>query len=72
MLGLLPLGTTYGTLLYLSVLVFVAALVYTRRGSSSNLPPSPPGHFLIGHALKIPVEYQWRTFAEWGKTYGFD
>ena len=38
--------------------------------STKRLPPGPPGHFLIGHALKVPVDYQWKTFADWAKRYG--
>lgn len=72
MLELLSLITTFDAFLALCVLVFVGPVIYSRGRSPSNLPPGPPGHFLIGHALKIPVEYQWRTFAEWGETYGIN
>lgn len=70
MIGLLSIDIPFDTLLALCVLVFIGSLIYSRVRSPSNLPPGPPGHLLIGHALKIPVEYQWKTFAEWGETYG--
>jgi hypothetical protein len=35
-----------------------------------NLPPGPPSDPFIGHARKIPPEYQEKAFAEWTKTYG--
>lgn len=69
MLGLLSLDIPFDTLLALCVLVFIGYLICSRVRSPSNLPPGPPGHLLIGHALNIPVEYQWKTFAEWGETY---
>lgn len=72
MLGLLSLDIPFDTLLALCVLVFIGSLICSRVRSPSNLPPGPPGHLLIGHALKIPVEYQWKTFAEWGETYGIN
>ena len=33
-------------------------------------PPGPPGDVLLGHALRVPEKYQWKTFAQWGKVYG--
>ena len=53
------------------VLIGTIVAIYTRkRRRIEHLPPGPPGQFLIGNALQLPVEYQWKTFAEWGKKYG--
>ena len=53
------------------VLIGTIVTIYTRkRRRVDHLPPGPPGQFLIGNALQLPVEYQWKTFAEWGKKYG--
>ena len=34
------------------------------------LPPSPPSDPIIGNARVMPLEYAWKTFASWSKTYG--
>jgi hypothetical protein len=39
-------------------------------GRGMNLPPGPPSDTIIGHLRSIPPQYQEKTFAEWGKTYG--
>lgn len=35
-----------------------------------GLPPSPPSDPIIGNARVMPLEYAWKTFASWSKTYG--
>ncbi|KAH8116042.1 cytochrome P450 [Phellopilus nigrolimitatus] len=37
---------------------------------TGHLPPGPPADFIIGHARKLPRESAWKTYAEWGKSYG--
>ncbi|KAL5532017.1 hypothetical protein ACEPAF_5581 [Sanghuangporus sanghuang] len=57
---------------YLCSLLVLAACYAARRltRTTSKLPPSPPGHPVLGHALKIPQSQTWKAFAEWGKLYG--
>ena len=52
------------------VLIATISFVYARKRPRSHLPPGPPGQFLIGNVLQLPVEYQWKKFAEWGRKYG--
>ncbi|KAI5115931.1 hypothetical protein M0805_002081 [Coniferiporia weirii] len=52
-----------------------AVAVYTRarhRDSNghSQYHPSPPSDPIIGHLRIMPTRYQWKTFAEWGRTLG--
>ncbi|KAH9917058.1 cytochrome P450 [Fomitopsis serialis] len=35
-----------------------------------HLPPGPPGLPVLGNLHQLPMTYQERTFAEWGKRYG--
>ena len=54
---------------------FAALLLYVlqRRIRKSNKIPYPPGPKadpIIGHARVMPLEYQWYTFADWGKKFG--
>ena len=57
--------------IFIAVLLFVVLpVISSRRRQQENLPPSPPNNFLIGHALRLPADYQWRTFAQWGREYG--
>ncbi|OSX58539.1 hypothetical protein POSPLADRAFT_1152453 [Postia placenta MAD-698-R-SB12] len=37
---------------------------------SSGLPPGPRRLLFVGNVLQIPMEYQSRTFGEWGQKYG--
>ncbi len=54
-------------------LFFSAALVKVITTSNKPLrvyPPGPPADPVIGHVRFFPLEYQWKTFAEWGKKFG--
>ena len=55
-----------------AVILCVLILLLLQRWSlrRHNLPPSPPGDLFIGHALRIPRTYPWKTFASWTKDYG--
>ncbi|KAL5521415.1 hypothetical protein ACEPAG_9341 [Sanghuangporus baumii] len=35
-----------------------------------KLPPGPPRLPVLGNALQIPTTQPWKTFADWGKSYG--
>ena len=45
-------------------------LLLRKRRVSVDLPPSPKADFGIGHLRKIPLGFQWKTFAEWRKSLG--
>lgn len=65
------MNTTSLHLLDTAVLVLVGyGLFYLRRRSRPPDPPGPPGLPLIGNALQIPKEQQWKAFFEWSQTYG--
>ena len=53
------------------ILTFLAVCIYffhTRR--FVRLPPGPKPLPLVGNIHQMPIEYQEKTFYEWGKTYG--
>ncbi|KAL5521414.1 hypothetical protein ACEPAG_9340 [Sanghuangporus baumii] len=50
------------------LLAFCAA-IYFKQGTR-RLPPSPSGFPFLGHVMKIPQTFAWRTFAEWENLYG--
>ena len=52
------------------VTALVCFLLYQSRRAHQALPPSPPSDFLIGHVRRLPLDYQWKTFAHWGKQLG--
>ncbi|KAL5525100.1 hypothetical protein ACEPAF_8969 [Sanghuangporus sanghuang] len=41
-----------------------------RKHVGFPLPPSPPSEPIIGNLRVMPTEFQWKTFAEWGKKLG--
>ncbi|KAK1231056.1 hypothetical protein PQX77_005832 [Marasmius sp. AFHP31] len=40
------------------------------RSRNPALPPGPKGLPLVGNVLDMPNGQEWKTFAEWGRTYG--
>jgi hypothetical protein len=48
--------------------LLVARLLTNRR--SQPLPPGPPTTPFFGHALQVPKDKPWITFAAWAKEYG--
>ena len=44
--------------------------VNSNSRGGRQLPPSPPSDPLIGNARVMPLEYAWKTFASWSKSYG--
>ena len=60
------LEATFGVLVLLGFLI----LKRSRDARRDRLPPGPPADPIIGHARFIPPQYSWKTFAEWGKTWG--
>ncbi|KAF8526656.1 cytochrome P450 [Hysterangium stoloniferum] len=35
-----------------------------------QLPPGPPGHWLLGNLTDYPRHHDWLTYSKWAKTYG--
>jgi len=60
--------------LCLSISFFLFALYfYLKKAnpySSLPLPPGPKGWPIIGNALDMPTEYEWKTYHEWCKKFG--
>lgn len=57
----------------LTLLAFGLVLytVFTKNNSTpAHLPPGPKGLPLLGNVHQLPVAYQEKAFAEWGKKYG--
>lgn len=66
-------SVNFDTVLYFCP--FAALLLYAMRkkmkkSQSVRYPPGPPADPIIGHARVMPLEYQWYTFAEWGRKFG--
>ena len=53
------------------IIVFYSAWKRGKRRDKYILPPSPPPELLFGHLRKLPAEFQWKTFSEWGKLFGY-
>ncbi|TDL27032.1 cytochrome P450 [Rickenella mellea] len=52
--------------------VWTAWLVsrYQADKGRPPLPPGPPGDPVIGHLRILHPHYHWKTYVQWGKTYG--
>lgn len=48
----------------------VWGVIQSRKPSSHYLPPGPKGLPVIGNLLNVPQNYEWITFAEWGRKWG--
>lgn len=44
--------------------------IRAKRRPPVPYPPGPKGVPLVGNVFDMPSTYLWRTFAEWGRTYG--
>ncbi|KZV91307.1 cytochrome P450 [Exidia glandulosa HHB12029] len=55
----------------LGALVLAAVYLSTRSAKPKNLPPSPPGKFLLGNLADLPRgPEEWKAFKKLGDTYG--
>lgn len=54
----------------LAAVVCLICVLQHRYSKRRLLPPGPRGLPLVGNILQIPLENQFKTFTEWGKTYG--
>lgn len=66
----LTLTPTVSKLSVSAACVLLAAYILRRRKSRVEQFPSPPADFFWGHLRRMPAEFQWKTFAEMGKTLG--
>ena len=58
---------------FLFPLGLCASAFIVRKVQQRNrppLPPSPPSEPFIGHLRVMPMEYEWKTFSDWGKKLG--
>ena len=67
---LTPLGVAV-FLLVLARLAFPRLRGFkTSSDTLSRFPPGPPSIPVLGNVHQLPQEYQERTFADWGKSFG--
>jgi len=65
------LCTSAALLLSLLLLAMTNRLFLTQSQSiSKKVPPSPPPHLFVGHALQLPQRRPWVYFEQLSKTYG--
>ncbi|KAK7043906.1 hypothetical protein VNI00_008072 [Paramarasmius palmivorus] len=55
---------------FAALLAAFVAWKFSKKTSSSPLPPGPKPLPIIGNALDLRKDYPWKTFAEWSKQYG--
>ena len=60
---------TYTDIAVGAVATLLVARILTNR-RSQPLPPGPPTTPFFGHALQVPKDKPWITFAAWAKEYG--
>ncbi|KAH8114941.1 cytochrome P450 [Phellopilus nigrolimitatus] len=60
------------SLLALAICVLTLSWISSKKSQNSrhNFFPGPPAEPILGHLRIMPTEFQWRTFADWGKTFG--
>ncbi|KAH8114929.1 cytochrome P450 [Phellopilus nigrolimitatus] len=56
------------SLVVLATTFFVKQVLLAPK--AVKLPPSPPSDPIIGNARSMPLEFAYKTFGEWTKTYG--
>ncbi|KZT75151.1 cytochrome P450 [Daedalea quercina L-15889] len=57
-------------LLFIFAVGLAAFRLYRLRRLQHPLPPGPTPHLWSGNVHQLPSSHQWRTYAEWGHTYG--
>ncbi|KAF8511729.1 putative CyP450 monooxygenase [Hysterangium stoloniferum] len=60
---------TTGISLVILVLAHIA-LNRRRIPKGLQLPPGPPGKFLVGNAGDLPTSNEWKTYTKWAEKYG--
>ncbi|KAH8113801.1 cytochrome P450 [Phellopilus nigrolimitatus] len=61
------------SLLALTICVLTLSWILSKKSQSSrrtNFFPGPPADPVLGHLRIMPADFQWLTFADWGKTFG--
>ncbi|KAH8116443.1 cytochrome P450 [Phellopilus nigrolimitatus] len=59
-------------MLALTICVLTLSWLSSKKSQDPrrNLFPGPPADPILGHLRIMPTEFHWRTFADWGKTFG--
>ncbi|KAH8114932.1 cytochrome P450 [Phellopilus nigrolimitatus] len=60
------------SLLALVICVLTLSWISSKKSQSSrhDLFPGPPAEPILGHLRIMPADFQWLTFADWGKKFG--
>ncbi|KAH8114934.1 cytochrome P450 [Phellopilus nigrolimitatus] len=60
------------SLLALAICVLTLSWFSSKKSQTPrrSLFPGPPADPILGHLRIMPTEFQWRTFADWGETFG--
>jgi len=55
---------------FASLAVFILYSLFSQSRRRAPLPPGPKGLPLVGNVLDMPTQQEWKTFAQWGETWG--